>query len=74
MKTHVEKANKKYKSITDETLNFYKKINSNIEEIKKNIMNLFVILLSIPLLGYIFNIIGFGLIQTCILEVFYSEV
>ena len=64
--------NDKYKKMNDELLEYNKKLHRNIQEIKNNLLYLLVFIFIIPIILYLFNIIGFiNLLNILFLESLY---
>lgn len=75
MKKKTKIANDKYNIIYKDILDFYKNLYNNIKEIYTNITYLLLGIISIPILGYIFNIIGFAsLIKVIFMEIVYLSI
>ena len=72
MKKKTKIANDKYNIIYKDIIEFYKNLYNNIKEIYTNITYLLFCIIGIPILGYIFNIIGFSiLIKIIFMEIVY---
>ena len=72
MKKKTKSANDKYNIIYKDIIEFYKNLYNNIKEIYTNITYLLFGIIGIPILGYIFNIIGFAsLIKIIFMEIVY---
>lgn len=72
MKKKTKSANDKYNIIYKDIIEFYKNLYNNIKEIYTNITYLLFCIIGIPILGYIFNIIGFSsLIKIIFMEIVY---